>query len=106
MVGSRDGVPGASLEEVCVGAMVQHNMERGKFDFKETQTPGMGSGSQICVNSKELMGSERLCGWRHWFSAPRGLFSPVAWAFGTPLTLGMSLKVLDDASIYLFYFSL
>lgn len=38
--------------------MVLHNMERGKFDFKETQTPGMGSGSQACVNSEELMGSE------------------------------------------------
>lgn len=78
--GSRDGVRGASLEGVCVGAMVQHNMERGKFDFKETQTPGMGSGSQSCVNSEQLMDSEGLCSWRHWLSAPRGPFSPVAWA--------------------------
>lgn len=56
--GSRDGVRGASLEGICVGAIVQHNMERGEFDFEETQTPGMGSGSQACVNAEELMGSE------------------------------------------------
>jgi hypothetical protein len=47
--GSRNGVRGASLEGVCVGAMVLHNMERGKFDFKETQTPGTDSGSQVCI---------------------------------------------------------
>lgn len=45
-------------EGVCVGAIVLHNMERGKFDFKGTQTPGMGSESQACVHSEELMGSE------------------------------------------------
>lgn len=53
--GSQNGVRGVSLEGVCVGAMVLHNMERGEFDFKETQTPGMGSGSQACVNPEELM---------------------------------------------------
>lgn len=56
--GSQNGVRGVSFEGVCVGAMVLHNMERGEFDFKETQTPGVGSGSQACVNPEELMGSE------------------------------------------------
>ena len=56
--GSQNGVRGASLEGVCVSATVLHNMERGEFDFKETQTPGVGSGSQVCVNPEGLMGSE------------------------------------------------
>lgn len=52
-------------EGVCVGAMVVHNMERGEFDFKETQTPGVGSGSQAGVNSEESMGSRG----RRWLKA-------------------------------------
>lgn len=39
-LGSQNGVRGASVEGVCAGAMVGHNMERGKFDFKETQPQG------------------------------------------------------------------
>lgn len=44
--GSTDGVHGASLEGVCVGAMVLHNMERGGFDFKETQTQAWALGAR------------------------------------------------------------
>lgn len=28
------------MEGVCAGATVGHNMERGEFDFKETQPQG------------------------------------------------------------------
>lgn len=39
-LGSQNGVRGASVEGVCAGATVGHNMERGEFDFKETQPRG------------------------------------------------------------------
>lgn len=39
-LGNQNGVRGASVEGVCASATVGHNMERGKFDFKETQPQG------------------------------------------------------------------
>lgn len=74
--GSQNKVHGASLEGVFVGAMVLHNMERGEFDFKKTQTPDMGSRSQACVSCEELVGSKG----RYWLNRSRGPFSPVACA--------------------------
>lgn len=55
-LGSRHGVRGASVEGVCVGAMVLHNMERGESDFRETQTPGWVVGARPVSALKDWWG--------------------------------------------------
>lgn len=95
--GSQNGVRGVSLEGVCFGAMVLHNMERGKFDFKETQTPGVGSGSQACVNPEELMVLKEDWGGRHWLSVARGPPPPV----DSP-SLSMLFRAPRDTPLFTF----
>lgn len=55
-LGSRHGVRGASVEGVCVGAMVLHNMERGESDFRGTQTPGWVVGARPVSALKDWWG--------------------------------------------------
>lgn len=89
-----------SLEGVCVSAMVLHNMERGEFDFKETQTPDVGPGSQACVNPEELMGAEGRLWLVSLAPCSQGSSPPVA-LWDTP-TLGMLLKAPRDPPFFTF----
>lgn len=69
------------MEGVCVGAMTLHNMERGEFDFKEHKLQEWVLAARLVSTLKNGWVLRDGHGWRHCFSAPRGLLSPVAWAF-------------------------